>query len=174
MDRKTTTLRIIAFTLLSIGLSGNAMAAEQFELLASDAEVYGTRAIERGEYAEAADKLGLALELAGNAHMMRAPVLNNLCVAYTMQQKLDQAAAYCDEYVANGRELSIAYNNRGVVSAAIGDFASAVANFEASLDENPADAVARKNLRLAQQRLASVGGNSEKLAGTSDDSQPKG
>ena len=173
MESKMTTLRTITLSLLALGLAGNALAAGQFRMQTSDAEVYGTRAIERGDYTEAADQLDLALELAGDARMMRAPVLNNLCVAFTMKSELDQAAAYCDEYVTNGRELNIAFNNRGVVAAAQGNYADAVANFEAALDENPSDVVARDNLRLAQRRLADAGGSTETLAGSTADSRAK-
>ena len=174
MDSKMTILRTAAISVATLALAGTAAAADRFRLQASDAEVYGTRSIERGEYNEAAGKLDLALELAGDARMMRAPVLNNLCVAYTMQGELERADAYCDDYVANGRELDLAYNNRGVVAAARGDYAAAVANFEAALKQNPADVVARDNLRLAQQRLASVSGNGNTLANASAGEQPKG
>lgn len=174
MEIQSTTLRISAIALVALGMAANVASASQFRLQTSDNEVYGTRAIERGDYADAADKLDLALELAGDAHMMRAPVLNNLCVAYTMQSELDEAAAYCDEYVANGRELSLAHNNRGVVAAARGNYAKAVMSFEAALEENPADVIARDNLRLAQQRLAATEGDSETLANSAEQSQPKG
>ena len=76
--------------------------------------------------------------------------------------------------MSNGRELSIALNNRGVVAAAQGDYSNAVANFEEALAENPADVVARDNLRLAQQRLAAVAEDGETLADASEDAQPKG
>jgi tetratricopeptide (TPR) repeat protein len=174
MELKMTTMRTLSIALAVFGLAANVATASQFRLQTSDAEVYGSRAIERGEYAKAAEKLDLALELAGDAHMMRAPVLNNLCVAYTMQSDFEQAAEYCNEYVENGRELSLAFNNRGVVAAARGDYAMAVMNFEAALEENPADVIARDNLSLAQQRLAATEVETETLANSADEAQPKG
>jgi len=174
MKTQMTTLRTYAVALAALCVTSNALAASQFRMQTSDAEVYGTRAIERGEYAEATEKLDLALELVGDARMMRAPVLNNLCVAYTMKGDLEQANAYCDEYVSNGRELDIAYNNLGVVAAARGDYSRAVASFEAALEENPADVIVRDNLNLAQQRMAEVRGEKETLAGAAGKTQPTG
>ena len=157
MSTTSTTLRTLSLGLaLATGLAfaGSAVAGQAFQLQTSEDEVYGTRFVEQGAFEEGTDRLKLALELAGTARMMRAPVLNNLCVAYTMESRLDEAQAYCNDYVSNGRELGLALNNRGVLNWARGDVQAAIADFEGAVSENGASQIAQQNLRLARQLVA--------------------
>jgi Flp pilus assembly protein TadD len=174
MSSKLTTIRTSLVGIAALFVSGAVMAAGNYQLQTSEAEVYGTRTIERGEFERGAEQLNLALSVAGDARMMRAPVLNNLCVAYTMKGQLEQANAYCNDSVANGRELDLAYNNLGVLAVAQGNLAAAISNFEAALSENKSDLIARQNLRLAQQQLASLEGDSEQLASTDAEARTAG
>ena len=157
MNSLSTTLRTLSLALAaSIALAGTAAAAERaFQLQTSEDEVYGTRFVEQGAFEEGADRLKLALELAGTARMMRAPVLNNLCVAYTMENRLDEANGYCNDYVSNGRELGLAFNNRGVLNIARGDLHAAIADFETAVNKHGASQIAQQNLQLARELVAS-------------------
>lgn len=133
-----------------------ATAAEAFKLQPSEDELYGSRDLARGDYVKSAERFEMALELAGTARMMRGPALNNLCVAYTAQQKLEAAAEYCNAAVDNGRELGLALNNRGVMHIAAGDYAAALRDFEAAVTADGTPRVATGNLQLAQQRIAQL------------------
>lgn len=174
MNRQLTTIRTGLAGIAALLISGAVMAADNYQLQTSESEVYGTRTIERGEFERGAEQLNVALSVAGDARVLRAPVLNNLCVAYTMKGQLEQADAFCNDYVANGRELDLAYNNLGVLAIAQGNLPAAISSFEAAIRENSSDQIARQNLRRAQQQLASLEGSKEQLASADSEARSDG
>jgi tetratricopeptide (TPR) repeat protein len=134
-----------------------ANAEGPFEISMHDVEVYGTRDLESGNYERAIERLERALARTGTASSRRAPLLTNLCVAYTMTRNLEAAEKYCDEAVDTHRDLGLAYNNRGVASIARGDYVSACADFAAALDERGGGgSVKRNNLHRCVDRLSSM------------------
>jgi len=139
---------------LFVGLFGVALAGEPFALQTHKTEVYGTRDLESGDYDKAIIKLERWHRWAGNSQQLRAPVLINLCVAYTAKREFAAAEAFCDAAVENGRTLAVAYNNRGVMNAGRGDYLAAVADFESARNSG-AQHIARDNLLLARTRLQS-------------------
>ncbi|MDJ0928827.1 MAG: hypothetical protein QNJ73_14405, partial [Gammaproteobacteria bacterium] len=139
-----------------VGAGTAVQAAEAFQLQTADADFYGVTELEAGQYDRGSERFELMLNLMGTAPSLRAPVLNNLCVTYIAQGRLEEGADYCNEAVANGRELGLALNNRGVMHARAGLYDAAVADFEAAIAARGTPDVARDNLRLAQRRVAQL------------------
>lgn len=152
----TTMAGILALTLAGsiAGISSAAAQAPAFVLQTTDRAMYGTRQVDEGRFADGAERLEKMLAVAGSSRKLRAPALNDLCVAYTMLGELDAAAARCEASVANGRELGIALNNRGVQRVAAGDYEGGVRDFFAALEAGGARLAAEQNLALAQDRIA--------------------
>lgn len=88
---------------------------------------------------------------------------NNLCVAYTLTGKFDQAAPACEAAISkskqNGRQensplnpyddsrdLALAYSNRGVLRAVSGDIEGAIQDFEYAAEVNTDLVAAAENL----------------------------
>ncbi|MFT5482834.1 MAG: tetratricopeptide (TPR) repeat protein [Halieaceae bacterium] len=146
----TTFTNILAASVLaalSTGLT-TAHAAEPMQLKTSDREVYGTRDIESGQYAAGIEKLEIAL--ARSAMLLyRAPILNNLCVAYVATAKYDSASTYCDMAVESGYDLDLAYNNRGVLNYSVGNVEDGIRDFEFATKLGKGYGVAKGNLARA-------------------------
>ncbi|MGI9331001.1 MAG: hypothetical protein ACR2QB_09835 [Gammaproteobacteria bacterium] len=140
---------------LFLGFFGVALAGEPFSLQTHKTEVYGTRDLESGDYDQAISKLERWHRWARNSQLLRGPVLINLCVAYTAKREFAAAEEFCDAAVENGRSLAVAYNNRGVMNAARGDYLAAVMDFESARNRG-GQRIARDNLLLAQTRLRST------------------
>lgn len=138
---------------LGFALTGTAQAGS-LRMQLSDSGAYGERALLNGDYAEAARRLEYALELAGEARSLRAPILNDLCIAYTLLGQTERALARCDAAVAAGRDRGRALNNRAVARIAAGDVDGAAADLRAALTAPGAPAAARVNLRLVTQPIA--------------------
>ena len=127
------------------GTMNSAYAAQKLQLKTSDREVYGTREIESGAYAAGIEKLELALARAGTRHR-RAPILNNLCVAYVAIQDMESADIYCQLAVENGYNLDLAYNNRGVMNYVAGNIEACVQDLDLAVKLGLGYGVAKKNL----------------------------
>ncbi len=97
---------------------------------------------------------------------------NNLCVAYTLTQRFDDAAPVCeaalsisDRYAGYGvstigpytsRDRAIAYSNRGVLRAVTGDFDGARQDFEFAAQVNAELDTAAANLKWLESRQATA------------------
>jgi len=95
---------------------------------------------------------------------------NNLCVAYTMTKKFDQAVSACEAAVSIGkrngryggspinpygtRDLALAYSNRGVLRAVSGDVEGAKQDFEEATEVNADLAAAAENLARLKAKEA--------------------
>jgi len=154
--------RTLLVAVASAGLSATAVASEgAFEVTTAYQEVYGTRAVERGDLDTGIAKLLKALDVAGDLPSMRAPVLVNLCAAYTARRDFTNARNYCDEAVSNRWLLGVAYNNRAVLSVATGNYELALEDFRESLRNRGAVAIASRNVARTEARLAALGRESE-------------
>ena len=122
-----------------------ASAAEGLQLKTSDREVYGTREIESGDYAAGIEKLELALERTVTRRG-KAPILNNLCVAYVATRDLESANTYCQMAVDNGYNLDLAYNNRGVMNYSAGNVEASIRDFDLANKLALGYGIAGKNL----------------------------
>lgn len=149
---------------LSMVLTATAQAGS-LRMQLSDSGAYGERALLNGDYAEAARRLEYALELAGEARSLRAPILNDLCIAYTLLGQTERALARCDAAVAAGRDRGRALNNRAVARIAAGDVDGAASDLRAALSAPATPAAARVNLRLVTQPIASQVAEDEGIVG---------
>lgn len=143
---------VVAALMLASAVS--AAAAETFELMVHRADVPGAREIENGDYDRASRLLEARLGGKYQPHSQRAPLLINLCVVKIMSDDLEAAQRYCDEAVELGWSAGLAYNTRGVLAVAKGDYEAAARNFTAAIRRHGADALAKRNLRRAQAVLA--------------------
>lgn len=149
-------LSSLALVVASLTVTTGTAAANEpaFVLQTADSAMYGTRQVDEGRFDAGAERLERMLSVAGSSLSKRQPALNDLCVSYTMLGDLDAAQARCEESVANGRDMGIALNNRGVMRIRSGDYDGAVSDFLAALEAGGARAAAETNLALAQQRVA--------------------
>ena len=133
-----------------------ALASEPVEVMMHEDDVHGAQNIEAGEYTKGIERLLRRLGSGKQAYSIRAPVLIDLCASYTMIEDFETATRYCDEAVELGWYSGIAYNNRGALNIAKGDYDSAVRDFQAAVDGRGAESLARRNLHRAQKRLADM------------------
>ena len=162
-----TNIRSLAFIgitgLISMNFISLTAHAESWELRTATEEVKGTRDIEAGRL----DKGIRVLEAnyGTTPYRSKVAVLTNLCLAYTLKQDYKAAMTYCDRAVSRGINTREAHNNRGVLHALVGDYASAIADFERAdcrygcpnsnnLTGGGRTMVARRNLRRAELTLA--------------------
>ena len=127
-------------------------ADDAWQLGTHDVHVYGTSDLQSGNMDKAITKLKTRLRL--RIHRQRAPVLANLCVAYTMKRDFESAEKYCNESIENGWTLGLAYSNRGVMNIARGDIFAAHADFEAAMKNYGGSSVKRHNLVRCKNRMA--------------------
>jgi len=137
-----------------------ASAEDAWELGVHDTYVYGTSDLLSGNMDVAIAKL--ETRLGYRAHDMRAPVLANLCVAYTMKRDFESAEKYCDESIKNGWNLGLAYSNHGVLNIARGNIAAAHADFVAAMKNFGGTLVKRHNLIHCENRIAAMAANHNK------------
>ena len=153
MKQTLTTGSCMLAALLVMGATV-AQASDPFEIVPHEMDVYGARYIDSGEYEKAVERLKTRLGGPRQAHSLRAPVLIDLCVGYTMLKQFDEADQYCSEAVDVGWYRGLALNNRGVMKIAQGNYEAAIADFQAATEASGAKAVSQRNLDRAQQSLA--------------------
>lgn len=140
----------------SVLVGAPAIAGDAFELVPHNSYVSGVEYIDTGNYARAVKKLESSLRGNTQANATRTPILIDLCVGYTMLRDFSKASEYCEASVELGWSRGIAFNNRGVMKAARGDYEGAQRDFQASVDGRGADNIARRNLELTQTRLIAM------------------
>ena len=141
----TKQLMVAAAVIALAGVLSPAYAAQNLQLKTSNREVYGTREVESGDYAAGIEKLEVALARTVTRHN-RAPILNNLCVAYVATRDMESAGTYCQLAVENGRNLDLAYNNRGVMNYVAGNIEASMQDFDLAVKLGLGYGVATKNL----------------------------
>jgi tetratricopeptide (TPR) repeat protein len=162
--------RQLAATILLLA-SASALAEQAspsaYQMAVIKDEAYG-RVLLSGDYEQGIAKIGSY----GSKRAKTFAVKNNLCVAYTLTGKFEDAGpaceaalAICEQYARYdywptspnaSRDQALAYSNRGVLRAVTGDFDGARQDFEfaARVDTNRATAAA--NLAHLKSRQATA------------------
>ncbi len=128
--------------------------SDALEIRTSDQEVWGTREVESGDYAKGIEKLKTRLNPSGVSNF-QAPILINLCVAYTATHDYENATRFCNRAIDNGSNLGLAYNNRGVLHYLTGNVDASIADFEKAGELVLRYGIAKRNLaRVESQSVA--------------------
>ena len=164
-------IRIICFTTITSLFCFSAQASDPFEVMMHDADIYGTRDIEAGNYAKGVQRLltqlGDSDSDSRQAASIRTPIVIDLCAGYTMLEDIDAATRYCDEAVASGWSKGLALNNRGALHVRKGDYKNAILDFQASIEARGANRIASRNLDRIEARVAALlHANDRRLAQT--------
>lgn len=154
-NRKGSMNIFLGLTAVLAAISLVANAGEPFELMTHHTYVSGKEEVDTGKYEAGIAKLEKKLTKA-LPHSLKTPALIDLCVAYTIQREIDQATVVCDKAMESGWYSGLAYNNRGVLQIAKGNYEQAIRDFEEAIRHSGADAMAKRNLGRAQARLAEV------------------
>jgi Flp pilus assembly protein TadD len=157
--RSGTRLSLQSFVSLLLGMIFclQVNAGEPFEMRMHDADINGSYDIEDGDYSQGIRKLEKILARShGGGNLRKVAVLSDLCVAYTMIRELEQASQYCDEAVTIGRSSGLAFNNRGVLNIARGDYLAAVTDFQRATEERGGGRIASRNLNRATDRVVAM------------------
>lgn len=148
----------------ALALAATAHAGDEFEMMVHKDDVYGARAVEAGDFEKAIQRLERRLGDDGRqSNSIRSPVLIDLCVAYTMAGRVRDAETACDAAVETGWSSGLAYNNRGVLHVARGNYTAALQDFERAVEAHGADTLARRNLDRVRTVIAR---NSQQPDGT--------
>lgn len=163
-NKAQTPFAVLSLAALALSAFSNpAAAADRYELRVHDREVVGKYELLEGNVDRSIELLEKRLEFA-RSHRNRAPLLINLCAAYTLKRDFESASQYCDAAIENGWDSRIAYNNRGVMNIAQGDYLSAIDDFESAAGKRPSRAV-KQHLLQARNRVGELGDGS-RLADT--------
>lgn len=162
-DTVTATVRWLCVGVSCMLMGSIASAGDPFELILHDEDVWGARAVESGDYDKGILRLERILKGAVS-HGTRAPVLIDLCVAYTMKKNFEMATKRCDAAIENGWSLGLAYNNRGVLNIAMGEYEAALADFEMAKGKRGAGALKRRNAMRTIDRLQAIEEDAVRLA----------
>lgn len=146
---RSSVLCMTAATLLAV-FSSTAVA-DRYELRLHDANVPGKFELLEGKVDRSIEVLEKALAGA-RAHSIRAPVLINLCAAYTIKGDFGRAKESCDAAIDNGWRKQMAYNNRGVMHIAQGDYVAAIDDFQRAASNRPSILV-KRHLMQAKNRV---------------------
>ena len=144
----TSCLTVIVLASLSIP----ANAADRYELRLHDREVAGKHELLEGRVDRSIELLEKRLEFT-SSHRNLAPLLINLCAAYTLKGEFETAARHCDAAIENGWNVRTAYNNRGVMRVAQGDYLTAIEDFESAAAGKRPTGLEKKHLLQARNRI---------------------
>ncbi len=148
-----TIMRNTAYVLCGVLFMSHAALAGGYEVNILSGKGSEARALEKGQYTKAIERL--EQRVANENHNLDIK-LTNLCTAYVVTGMFDKAIATCDQAVEmNGRFVGVAYNSRGVLNARLGDYVTALADF------NQAAAESRKHHKAATEFCAKCPGNRE-------------
>jgi len=165
-----------AATIMSL-IFGSTLAQEvsplAYQMSVIKDEAYG-RLLMSGDYDKGIARIGSYSNKRGKTFSAK----NNLCVAYTLTRKFDDAAAACEtalsiserfvkhsgspfsSFTSRGlasRDLALAYSNRGVLRAVTGDADGARQDFEFAARANTDMQAANENLaRLESSQATAV------------------
>ncbi len=123
--------------------------SDALEIRTADVEVWGTREVESGDYHKGIEKLKTRLNPSGVSNF-QAPILINLCVAYTATHDYENATRFCNRAIDNGYNLGLAYNNRGVLHYLTGNVDASIADFEKAGELARRYGIAKRNLARVQ------------------------
>ena len=148
--RRLTTVGIAALTIIN---TAPTLGADKFQTLLHDSDVYGASEIAEGKYELGIKRLNSRLTKSTGPSSVRAPVLIDLCAAYTVTRQLDKAKDACDQAIELGWYSGVAYNNRGTYHIAKGNLVAASEDFRRAIKGRGADDIAKDNLALVRVRI---------------------
>ncbi len=161
----TTSILIAAAATLLAGYP-TAAVADRYELRLHDADVPGKFELLEGKVDRSIELLEKR-RAGARAHSIRAAVLIDLCAAYVVKRDFAKAKESCDAAIDNGWSRRMAYNNRGVMYVAQGDYLAAVDDFEAAAGRWPSALLAR-HLMQAKNRVDEQLGTKSRFAGVTE------
>lgn len=133
----------------------DASPSAKLRLKTSVTEVNGVREIETGNFEKGIRKSIASLNKL-IAPSKRKPLLDNLCVAYTSLNDMQQAQYYCDAAVNTSKPSAISYNNRAVMHFVAGNIEASVEDIDAANDLGNFKSLVRHNeVIITQQSLLS-------------------
>ncbi|MCC7259351.1 MAG: tetratricopeptide repeat protein [Gammaproteobacteria bacterium] len=135
-------------------LTAPALAGDPLQMQLHWAEISGVRQLEFGNYERGVQRLEARLAVAP-LPSLRAPILIDLCVGYTLLKQFDDAEAACDAAIATGHYEGMAFNNRGVVHMLQGRHEAAMADFRTARG-NFSNTLARANIERAGEQIAAI------------------
>lgn len=138
-------IQTIALLVAGLGFVTPALAEDALELKTADREILGTRDVEAGHFTAGIAKLERALQHANHSYD-RAPALVNLCVAHAAIGELEKASQYCNDAVATGVDVALAYNNRAVVNCLQGNLESCAGDLNKAGTLQPRNPVVQRNI----------------------------
>ncbi len=137
-------------------LALSATAGEPLTLQLHWFQVPGSREMKSGNYERAVERLEARIARGNSSPSRRTAVLIDLCVGNIMLNRLEEATRVCDEATKTGWYADITYNNRGVLNMVRGRHEAAVRDFGAAVRSNGPDRIARRNQRVAEERVAAI------------------
>ncbi|XOV80316.1 MAG: hypothetical protein ACFHVJ_05020 [Aestuariibacter sp.] len=140
----------LGFVPLTSSAGPDINTSDTFALKTSIQEVIGVREIEAGKYQSGIRKSNAALSKV-SVNILRAPLLNNLCVAHIAINDLNSAKQRCDDAV-QASDNAIARNNRAVLHCLSGNTKACAEDFTAALEQNNKSRLIEKNIRIMQQQ----------------------
>ena len=151
---RSTSLLLTLFAGLTFTAS-NAVAetyqGQSLKLKTSVQDVNGVREIESGDYEKGIRKTLAALNLS-SVTSLRAPLLNNLCVAHIASGNMTTAKQSCDDAVSAAHGSAIAYNNRAVLNCLTSQPQACKADLERAKQLNARNPLIEHNLEAASEQ----------------------
>lgn len=142
----------IAYALFGLLFIAQPVVAGVYEVNILSGNGSESRALEKGQYTKAIERLEHRVAHEKSNIDIK---LTNLCTAYVVTGMFDKAVATCDRAIEmNGKFVGVAYNSRGVLHAKLGDYVTAIADF------NQAQIASRKHRGATTQFCAKCPGNS--------------
>lgn len=156
MKNFTAMMKKTAFATLCVTAAFNASASQSnslanLQLKTSVQEVNGVREIEQGEYQRGIAKSQAALEKT-TVPGLRAPILNNICVAQIALGETNQAKATCDAAVAAGGKNALAFNNRAILNYIQNDKKACVEDMQRAQALGRYNRIIQKNAEFIEQQ----------------------
>ena len=145
------TALIMVFALFGVLFIPQLVVADIYEVNILSGQGSEYRALEKGQYKKAIERLEHRIATEKSNLDIK---LTNLCTAYVVTGMYDKAIATCDRAIdTNGEFVNVAYNSRGVLNAKLGDYVTALADF------NQAQAASQKHHGAVRQFCAKCPGN---------------
>jgi tetratricopeptide (TPR) repeat protein len=153
------TLLTTALLLSGLALSSATTLAKDnvIHMMTMPTAVRGTDDIESGNITAAI--LKSERETQSSLTTRRAAAFTNLCIGHAKRGDLATALEYCDQSVDQGRDLWMAYVNRGAVHYLMGNYSNSVSDLERAKALRSTAIEVRGNLARATRSYAAAQGN---------------
>lgn len=138
-------------TFTASGTMAETYQGQTLKLKTSAQDVNGVREIESGNYEKGIRKTLAALNLS-SVSSLRAPLLNNLCVAHIASGNMTIARQSCDDAVRAAQSSAIAYNNRAVLNCLTSQPQACKADLEKAKQLNTRNPLIKHNIEAASRQ----------------------